>query len=40
VGELTVDRFKLKRSVLRPEGPIYSDLMVVRATESERVSEG
>jgi 2'-5' RNA ligase len=40
VGELTVDRFKLKRSVLRPEGPIYSDLMVVRATESERASEG
>ncbi|MDJ0274705.1 MAG: RNA 2',3'-cyclic phosphodiesterase [Nitrososphaerota archaeon] len=38
VGELTVDRFKLKRSVLRPEGPLYSDLLVVRANRGEETS--
>ncbi|MCS6787885.1 MAG: RNA 2',3'-cyclic phosphodiesterase [Aigarchaeota archaeon] len=33
IGEVRVDRFKLKRSFLRPEGPLYTDLLVVRSSE-------
>ncbi len=29
-GVQTVDSIKLKRSVLTPKGPIYSDLMAIR----------
>ncbi len=30
-GEMVVDRFKLKRSILRQQGPIYKDLEVYEA---------
>lgn len=34
VGEISVDRVKLKKSTLRPEGPIYEDLQVYGPTQS------
>jgi 2'-5' RNA ligase len=34
VGEIVVDRVKLKKSTLRPEGPIYEDLHVYGPTQS------
>lgn len=34
LGEVVVDRFKLKRSVLRPEGPLYTDLLVVKSSQT------
>ncbi|MEM0481294.1 MAG: RNA 2',3'-cyclic phosphodiesterase [Nitrososphaerota archaeon] len=34
VGEVVVDRVKLKKSTLRPEGPIYEDLHVYGPTQS------
>ncbi len=30
-GRMTVKEFKLKQSILRPQGPIYKDLLVIRA---------
>ncbi|MCS7095386.1 MAG: RNA 2',3'-cyclic phosphodiesterase [Thaumarchaeota archaeon] len=33
-GEVVVDRFKLKRSDLRQEGPRYTDLLVVKSSDS------
>ena len=33
IGRMTVDRVSLKRSVLTPGGPIYSDLAVVEKAE-------
>lgn len=32
-GEYRVDRVKLKRSILTPRGPVYSDIHVVEASE-------
>jgi 2'-5' RNA ligase len=32
-GEITVDRILLKRSILTPSGPIYSDICSVRAAD-------
>ncbi len=34
VGEIIVDRVKLKKSTLRPEGPIYEDLHIYGPTQS------
>jgi len=33
-GEQLVDSFKVKKSTLTPKGPVYSDLLVVRAGEN------
>ncbi len=33
VGEMLVDRVRLKRSVLTPKGPVYSNLYEVKAVE-------
>jgi len=32
-GEIIVDRVKVKRSILTPKGPIYSDLCIIKAVE-------
>lgn len=32
-GEILVDKVKVKRSILTPKGPIYSDLCIVKAVE-------
>jgi len=32
-GEIIVDKVKVKRSILTPQGPIYSDLCVIKAVE-------
>ncbi len=32
-GEIVVNKVKVKRSILTPQGPIYSDLCVIKAVE-------